>query len=53
MIIIDDIRWSKDMYLAWKQIIDDKRFNLTMDLFQLGIIAKMQGKEKEHFIVKY
>ena len=53
LIIIDDIRWSKDMYLAWKQIIDDKRFNLTMDLFQLGIIAKMPSKEKEHFIIKY
>lgn len=53
LIIIDDIRWSSDMYEAWKQIILDKRFHLTMDLFQVGIIAKMPGKEKEHFVIKY
>ncbi len=53
LIIIDDIRWSTDMLLAWKQIIADKRFNLTIDLFKLGIILLMPSKEKEHFILKY
>jgi predicted O-methyltransferase YrrM len=53
LIIIDDIRWSDDMFSTWEQIIKDKRFNLTMDLFRIGIIAKMPGKEKEHFVIKY
>lgn len=53
LIIIDDIRWSSDMYTAWEQIIADKRFNLTIDLFKLGIILLKANKEKEHFIIRY
>ncbi len=53
IIIIDDIRWSTDMLQAWKQIILDKRFHLTIDLFKLGIVLLKQNKEKEHFILHY
>jgi hypothetical protein len=53
IIIIDDIRWSKDMFDTWKQIIEDKRFHLTLDLFRMGIIIPMSTKEKEHFIIRY
>lgn len=53
IIIIDDIRWSDDMYNGWKQIVDDKRFNLTIDLFKIGIIILKKNKEKEHFIIRY
>ncbi len=53
LIIIDDIRWSTDMLAAWEQIITDKRFHLTIDLFKLGIILLKTDKEKEHFILKY
>lgn len=53
IIIIDDIRWSKDMFDTWKQIVDDKRFHLTLDLFRMGIILPMSTKEKEHFIISY
>lgn len=52
-ILIDDIRWSGDMYDAWEQITADKRFNLTIDLFKLGIILLKENKEKEHFIIRY
>ena len=53
LIIIDDIRWSIDMLAAWEQIIADKRFHLTIDLFKLGIILLKTDKEKEHFILRY
>ena len=53
IIIIDDIRWSNDMFNAWKQIKTDKRFHITLDLFKLGIIVPKQDKEKEHFILRY
>ena len=51
--VLDDIRWSKDMYSAWKETIESKDFNLTLDLFKMGIILKKSGKEKEHFILKF
>jgi hypothetical protein len=41
------------MLQAWKQIILDKRFHLTIDLFKLGIVLLKQNKEKEHFILHY
>ena len=53
LIIIDDIRWSADMLSAWEQIIADKRFHLTIDLFKLGIVLLKTNKEKEHFILRY
>jgi predicted O-methyltransferase YrrM len=53
IIIIDDIRWSNDMFDTWKQIIDDKRFHLTLDLFRMGIVIPLSTKEKEHFIIRY
>jgi len=53
LILIDDIRWSADMYKAWEQIIADKRFHFTIDLFKLGIILLKENKEKEHFIIRY
>jgi predicted O-methyltransferase YrrM len=53
LIIIDDIRWSADMLAAWEQILADKRFHLTIDLFKLGIVLLKTNKEKEHFILRY
>ena len=50
--VLDDIRWSKDMFEAWKTIIASKDFHLTLDLFKMGIIMKKSGKEKEHFTIK-
>ncbi len=53
LIVIDDIRWSTDMSAAWEQIILDKRFHITIDLFKLGIVLLKPDKEKEHFILRY
>ena len=50
--VLDDIRWSKDMFEAWKAIIASNDFHLTLDLFKMGIIMNKSGKEKEHFIIK-
>ena len=50
--VLDDIRWSKDMFKAWNIIVGSKDFHLTLDLFKMGIIMKKSGKEKEHFIIK-
>jgi hypothetical protein len=53
IILIDDIRWSKDMFDAWNKIIKMEQYHLSLDLFKFGIILKKHSKEKEHFIIRY
>lgn len=51
--ILDDIRWSDSMLAAWNKIIQSKDYNLTMDLFRMGIIIPRKQQEKEHFIIRF
>lgn len=40
--IIDDIRWSGDMFKAWKQLTRDKNMSFSADLYSLGVLARVQ-----------
>jgi predicted O-methyltransferase YrrM len=51
--ILDDIRWSDSMLNAWNQIIQSSDYNLTIDLFRMGIIIPRKQQEKEHFIIRF
>jgi predicted O-methyltransferase YrrM len=51
--VFDDIRWSKGMYEAWKEIIKDPRATVTIDLFNMGIVFFRKGQVKEHFVLRY
>jgi len=47
VLIYDDIRWSDGMEKAWKQIEQDPRFAITLDLNTMGIAvrcAKSKGR---------
>ena len=52
IIILDDIRWSNSMYDAWKKIMNNPKYHLSIDLFRMGIISLRPGQEKEHFTIK-
>ncbi len=39
MIIIDDIRWSKGMKSAWRDVQRDEDYNLFIDLFFMGLVT--------------
>ena len=53
LIILDDIRWNKDMFDAWKQIYTQERYHLALDYFRMGIIAKRSHQVKEHFTLRF
>ncbi len=53
IILLDDIRWSDSMYDAWKKIISDTKFHLTIDLFRMGMIFKRSQQAKQHFVLRY
>ena len=40
IIILDDIRWSAEMKMIWKECIRNFGFNLAIDLFALGILSE-------------
>ena len=52
--IFDDIHWSVEMESAWKEIKNDKRVSVTVDLFYIGIVfLKKENKQKENFIIRF
>lgn len=52
ILILDDIRWSRSMSDAWKQIKSDKGYHVTIDLFRMGIILNRDQQVKEHFTLR-
>lgn len=53
LFLLDDIRWSDSMKNAWITLANDSRFNLSIELFRVGIISKKQSMEKKNFVVHY
>lgn len=52
LIIIDDIRWSLGMYHAWKSIVNDPFWKLSIDFGPYGIVQRQENRKKQHFFVK-
>lgn len=52
-IVIDDIRWSSDMYKSWKELVKSDKVNLSIDLGRLGILIKKPDILKQHFMIRY
>lgn len=49
--VLDDIRWSDSMFKAYKKIISDDRFHVSIDLFRTGIVMRRKSQRKEHFVI--
>jgi len=52
-IVVDDIRWSVDMYRAWKEIIKDNRIKISIDIGRMGILLKKDQIYKQHFMIRF
>lgn len=50
--ILDDIRWSDDMWDAWEEILENAQFHLTIDLGRMALASFRNQQEKEHFMLR-
>ena len=54
IIILDDIHWSRDMELAWRNIIAHRSVTCSVDLYFAGILFfRQEFKEKQHFAIRF
>ncbi|WP_306641985.1 O-methyltransferase [Sanyastnella coralliicola] len=53
VMVIDDINWSSDMQEAWGQLINWDDFDLSLDLFELGLLFRREGMVKQHHVIRY
>ncbi len=51
IVFVDDIRWSADMYRAWKEIVRDERVPLSVESLKFGLLIFKQGIPKQHYIL--
>lgn len=51
--VIDDIHWSADMFETWEQLRRDEHFELSIDLFELGLLFSGRDMVKQHFVLRY
>lgn len=52
-IVIHDIYWSDDMADAWKEIIQNENYFLTIDIFHAGIVFPNLQMKKQHFTLRF
>ncbi len=53
LLILDDIRWSKSMFNAWKEVSNSAFFHVSIDLLRMGILAPRKQQTKQNFIFRY
>lgn len=53
LIVVDDINWSDEMQAAWNELKSDPRIQVSVDLFQLGLLFIRPGLSKQDFTIRY
>lgn len=54
ILIFDDIHWSKEMEMSWKQIQEHPLVTVTVDLFFIGLVFfRKENKVKQHFQINF
>ena len=52
-IVFDDIYWSAEMGRAWKEIKEDPRVTVSIDVFGLGFVFFRKESRKENFVLRW
>jgi predicted O-methyltransferase YrrM len=53
VVVVDDIRWSGEMYDAWSEINAHPHVTVTVDLFSLGLVFFNKRLSKENFKISF
>lgn len=53
IIVVDDIRWSPDMYKTWKKLISCSDVSISVDFLQCGVVFFQRNLIKQHYILSY
>lgn len=51
--IFDDIHWSAGMEQAWKDISENERVTVSIDIFRMGIVFLKTGLSKQNFVIRF
>ena len=52
VIVLDDIHWSRDMTAGWNAIRTLPGYEVSIDCYELGMIARNPGQAREHFAIR-
>lgn len=53
IMVIDDIRWSVEMYRAWKKIISREEVNTSIEFLNKGVLLFEKHLQKRHYILSF
>jgi hypothetical protein len=53
ILLIDGIRTNNSVFSDWQQLVSNREFHFSADLYQFGLLAKRSFQEKEHFVLRY
>lgn len=53
VLVIDDIRHSREMAMAWQEICRSEKVTVSLDLFMSGWVFLRRESSREHFRLRY
>lgn len=53
VVLVDDIRWSQGMFEAWLKMKQDPFFQVSLDVFELGVLIRRPQQSSSHHILRY
>lgn len=51
--VFDDIHWTKEMEKFWEYVKAHEQVQVSIDLFELGIVFFRKEQAREHFTIRY
>jgi len=52
LIVIDDIRWSTDMYRSWKKLLGHPSVTISLEFREIGVLFINSKHTRQHYILE-
>ena len=53
IIIIDDIRWSTDMYKGWNKLLKHPAVSISLEFRDIGVLIINADKIRQHYVLEF